>query len=310
MLIDVLIDKINALNNPTVVGLDPRLSYIPDFIKEECVLKSGDNPEGVAEAFFLYNKMIIDEIKDIVPAVKPQIAMYEQYGPAGIDAFIKTVNYAKEQGLIVIGDIKRGDIQSTAEAYSDGHIGEVPTERNKFTIYNEDFITLNPYLGGDSISPYLDNCKKYDKGLFILVKTSNPKSSDIQNLVSGDKKVYEHVGLLVKSWGEDFVGRYGFSQIGAVVGATHKEEAEVLRKLLPNVFFLVPGYGAQGATAEDLAVCFNKDGIGSIVNSSRGIILAYKSEKYKGRYKETDFAKASRDACLDMKTDLLNYIKG
>lgn len=303
-MIDTLIKKIKYLENPTVVGLDPRLDYIPEHITEENFKKYGKTLKGVAEAFLQFNKAIIDSVYDIVPAVKPQIAMFEQYGHEGIKAYIETIKYAKSKGLVVIGDIKRSDIASTAEAYSNGHIGRVDIEDEKFQVYEHDFITLNPYLGYDSIEPYMKDCKDYSKGLFVLVKTSNPNSGQLQDLLVGQEYLYEKVGGLVSTWGEDLIGEYGYSLIGAVVGATHPDQGKRLRELMPHTFFLVPGYGAQGASAMDLKGCFDKNGLGAIVNSSRGIIAAYKNEKYKALFSEKEFAQASRMAAIDMKNDL------
>ncbi|WP_058484858.1 orotidine-5'-phosphate decarboxylase [Defluviitalea phaphyphila] len=303
-MIDRLIEKIEYTKNPTVVGLDPRLELIPNFIKEEAFETYGKTLKGVAKAFYEFNKAIIDEVYDLVPAVKPQIAMYEQYGEEGIKAYIDTISYAKQKGLIVIGDIKRSDITSTAKAYANGHIGKVKVEDKEYEVYREDSITLNPYLGYDSIEPYINYCKENDKGLFILVKTSNPNSGEIQDLQVGEEKLYEKVGKLVSKWGEEIIGKKGYSHIGAVVGATYPEQGKRLRELMPHTFFLVPGYGAQGAKAEDLKGCFDKNGLGAIVNSSRGIIGAYKSDKYKSKYSEREFAKASREAVIDMKRDL------
>lgn len=304
-MIDLLIEKIIKVKNPTVVGLDPKLDYIPNHIKKEAFDTYGDTPEAVGEAFFQYNKGIIDAIWDIVPAVKPQIAMYEQYGYEGLKSYIRTVDYAKSKDLIVIGDVKRGDIASTAEAYSNGHIGRVKIGEDKeIQVYKHDFITLNPYLGYDSIEPYKDDCRKYNKGLFVLVKTSNPNSGQLQDLDIGGEKLYERVGKLVTQWGEDIMGEYGYSRIGAVVGATHPAQGRKLRELMPHSFFLVPGYGAQGATAEDLRGCFDRNGLGAIINSSRGIITAYKSDKYKDKYKEEEYAAAARESALDMREDL------
>ena len=303
-MIDLLIEKIEKTENPTVVGLDPRLEYIPVHLKKEAFDLYGKTPKAVSRAFFEFNKAIIDAVWDIVPAVKPQIAMYEQYGVEGIQAYIDTINYAKSKKLIVIGDIKRSDITSTAESYSHGHIGRVSIEDKEYTIFNQDFITLNPYLGYDSIEPYIKDCKKYNRGLFILVKTSNPNSGQIQDLDIGGEKIYERVGKLVSEWGEDLIGERGYSSICAVVGATHPEQGAKLRGLMPHTFFLVPGYGAQGASALDLKGCFDKNGLGAIVNSSRGIIAAYKSEKYKNSFSEKEFAFAARKASLDMKADI------
>ena len=307
MLIDRLIAKITNLNAPIVVGLDPRLGQIPGHIKEAVYAARGKTPEAAAEIIFTFNQAIIDAVHDIVPAVKPQIAMYEQFGPAGLCCYFRTVEYAKSKGLIVIGDIKRGDIASTAEAYSSAHIGMAEIEGEFAAISQTDFITVNPYMGYDSVEPYLSDCQKYDRGLFILVKTSNPSSRDIQDMQAADgRPVYMHVGELVSEWGAGFIGKSGFSSIGAVVGATHPAEGKALREMLPHTFFLVPGYGAQGGKAADLTGMLNKDGLGIIVNNSRGITGAYQSEKYKTG--EKDFAKAARAAALDMKADLEAHI--
>ncbi len=292
MIIDKLIEQIIEKKNPTVVGLDPKLEFIPQYIKEK--------HDNVANMFFEFNKAIIDEIYDLVPAVKPQIAMYEEYGIEGLICYIETVKYAKSKGLIVIGDAKRGDIASTAKSYSLGHLGE-----KHFSV---DFLTVNPYMGYDSVQPFEEEMEKHDRGLFLLVKTSNPKSFQIQNLELKDGRlVYEEVANLTSEWGKKFTGKYGFSSVGAVVGAIHKEELNQIRKLIPNVFFLVPGYGAQGGTAEDIVCAFNEKGLGAIVNSSRGIIAAYQNEKYK-EYGEESFAKASRQAVIDMREDIVSKI--
>ena len=310
MIIDRLIQRITELHNPTVVGLDPRLEMVPSAIRTAAFAEFGHTPAAAAAAFYRFNTGLIDAVADIVPAVKPQIAMYEQYGAAGMDAYIRTIAYAKSKGLIIIGDVKRGDIASTAEAYSDGHIGRVDVGGKRAAVFGEDFITVNPYLGADSVEPYLQNCKDYDAGLFVLVKTSNKGSGDIQDLVLGGdgRTIYEKVGQYVSDWGADIIGASGFSAIGAVVGATYPAQAEKLRAVMPHTFFLVPGYGAQGGKAEDLAVCFNKDGVGAIVNSSRGIIAAYKQAAYKDKFGEDNYAEAARQAALDMKNDLRRCI--
>lgn len=306
MLIDRLIDKITELSSPIVVGLDPRLSQIPSKLKEEAFLRRGKTPEAVARIFYRFNRAIIDHIYDLIPAVKPQIALYEQLGAPGIDCYIKTVEYAKSKGLIAIGDIKRGDIASTAEAYSHGHIGKVDIENTSHKIFDEDFITVSPYLGHDSVEPYLADCKDYGKGIFVLVKTSNKGSADIQDIITKDGlPLYRHVGQLVSSWGEGLIGKHGFSSVGAVVGATHPEEGRELRESMPHTFFLVPGYGAQGGTAKDLVGLYNKDRLGIIVNSSRGITGAFQMEQYKS-YGEAGFAQAARAAVMDMKRDLMS----
>lgn len=309
MIIDKLIEKIKATGNPTVVGLDPRLNFIPNCITEKYYAKYGNTPKAVAKSMYKFNKCIIDGVYDIVPAVKPQIAMYERYGIEGLKAYDKTCKYAKRKGLIVIGDIKRSDIASTAEAYSDGHIGKVNINGCEYESFAQDFITLNPYLGSDSITPFLKDCEAYEKGLFVLAKTSNPNSGEIQDLLVDGTPIYEKVGALIEKWGESTIGQYGFSSVGAVVGATHPAQAKRLREVMPHTFFLVPGYGAQGGKAEDLAVCFNEDGLGAIVNSSRGIIAAHTKDEYKSCYTdERDFALAARQACIDMKNDLRRCI--
>lgn len=307
MAIDLLIDKINEKKNPTVVGLDPKLDYIPNFILNENYEKYGFTLKAAGKSIFEFNKYIIDEIYDLIPAIKPQIAMYEKYGAEGIKAYIKTNEYAKEKGLVIIGDIKRGDISTTATAYSDGHIGITEVFNKKYNVFKQDFITLNPYMGYDCIEPFLKDCEKYEKGIFVLVKTSNPNSGQIQDLISDGSPIYEKIGNLVDKWGKNFIGKNGYSQVGAVVGATYKEQAKNLRNIMPNTFFLVPGYGAQGGKAEDLAVCFDKNGLGAIINSSRGIIANHLNEEFKD-LNEKDFAKASRQAVIKMREDLRRYI--
>ena len=305
MIIDRLIDRIQELQAPIVVGLDPRLDQIPAFLLDKAVAQHGNTPQSAATAFYAFNVGIIDNICDVVPAVKPQIAMYEQLGTAGIQCYIDTIRYAREKGLIVIGDIKRGDIASTAEAYADGHIGRVDVQGEQHEIYGTDFVTLNPYMGYDAISPYLAACHNYQRGMFVLVKTSNPHSGQLQDLITQEgRPVYAHTGDLVSQWGKDFVGRHGYSSIGAVVGATYPEQGEQLRKAMPHTFFLVPGYGAQGATAKDLRGMFDTSGLGAIVNSSRGITGAFAMEKYSKTYSDKEFGPAARAAVLDMKTDL------
>ena len=304
MVIDKLIEKIKTMSNPTVVGLDPTINMIPEFLKKESAETFGDTVEAVCDVFLKFNKTIIDNIFDIVPCVKPQIAMYEQYGSLGLQCYIDTINYAKSKNMLVIGDVKRGDIASTAGAYSSGHLGQVTLIQKQETILDQDFITINPYLGYDSIEPYLDNMKKFGKGVFVLVKTSNAGSIDIQDLqLENGTAIYEKVGKYVSEWGESLIGKHGFSSVGAVVGATHKNHAKKLREIMPHTFFLVPGYGAQGAGVDDLSPCFI-NGAGAIVNSSRGIIFAYKDNKYKNDFSAKEFAGASRQACLDMREDL------
>ncbi len=300
-MIDALIRRIDALKNPTVVGLDPTLEMIPGYLKEEMFAKYGKTPEAVAEMFLAFNTAIMDAVKDIVPAVKPQIAFYERFGIAGLAAYEKTAALAKEKGFIVIGDIKRGDIGSTAAAYA-AHIGGTEIEGEKFDLWHEDFITVNPYLGVDGIKPFVDACNAADKGIFVLVKTSNPSSGELQDKLVDGRPVYLRVADLVSEWGKDSMGELGYSRVCAVVGATHPEEGERARAALPHTFFLVPGYGAQGGKAEDIRRFFDKDGRGCIVNSSRGIIAAYKKSE---TYGEKNFADAARDAAIAMQKDLL-----
>lgn len=301
-MIQRLIEKIKQTNAPIVVGLDPMLSYIPNFIKAQAFAEYGETLKGASEAVFAYNKAIIDTIYDIVPAIKPQIAMYEQFGVEGMVAFERTVTYAQQKGMLVIGDIKRGDIGSTSEAYAIGHLGKVDINGKKLEAFHEDFVTVNPYLGSDGIKPFLKVCKEEKKGIFILVKTSNPSSGEFQDRLIDDRPLYEIVGEQVAKWGEELMGD-SYSYVGAVVGATYPRQGEVLRKLMPKSFILVPGYGAQGGTGADLVHFFNQDGLGAIINSSRGIITAYKNETY-AQFGEQNFADAARAAALDMKADI------
>ncbi|MCL2577119.1 MAG: orotidine-5'-phosphate decarboxylase [Defluviitaleaceae bacterium] len=307
MLTDSLIKKIQETRAPIVVGLDPRLGQIPEYIKETIFAEMGRTPQAVAEIFYVFNKGIIDKIHDIVPAVKPQIAMYEMYGAAGLDAYTRTIEYAQSKRLFVIGDVKRSDIASTAEAYSTAHIGQLNIAGEIQDRATANFITLSPYMGFDNIEPYLADCREFDKGLFVLVKTSNTSSRDIQDVLTNDgKPIYAHVGELVSKWGEPLIGEMGYSAIGAVVGATHPDEAVQLRKIMPHTFFLVPGYGAQGGSGKDLKGLWNGEKYGMIVNSSRGITGAYASGKFATNEKE--FALAAREAVLDMKADLEAYM--
>ncbi len=301
-MISKLIDKIQKTNAPIVVGLDPKLDYIPDRIKTPCFEEKGKNLEGAAEAFLQFNKEIIDNIYDIVPAVKPQIAMYEELGIPGLITFKKTIDYCKEKGLVVIGDIKRGDIGSTSLSYAQGHLGEVKIGDESFRGFDEDFATVNPYLGSDGVKPFIDVCNCCDKGIFVLVKTSNPSSGEFQDRLVDGKPLYEIVGEHVEKWGLDSVDG-SYSNVGAVVGATYPEMGKVLRGLMPHAYILVPGYGAQGGKGKDLAHFFNSDGLGAIVNSSRGIIAAWKSDAYK-QFADGRVGEAARAAALDMKKDI------
>ena len=319
-MIDRLIDKIDRLDNPSVAGLDPTYEMIPGKIKKKHLEMHGKTPKAVAEMFIEFNKGLIDNLYDVVPAVKPQIAMYEKYGIEGIRAYLETINYAKSKYLIVIGDIKRGDISTTASAYA-AHLSGVDIEGEKYDLWQEDAVTLSPYMGFDGIEPFIQPCVELDKGVFILVKTSNPSSEDLQDVAVHQSlelvsdlntfkdvfmrmtmpRLYEVTAFLVRGWGKLAMGRKGYSKIGAVVGATQKEQGEQLRKIMPETFFLVPGYGAQGASGDDIRRFFDKEGRGCIVNSSRGIIAAYKNNP---RYSEDNFGDAARVAALDMRDDI------
>lgn len=301
MIIDKLIEKIIELKNPTCVGLDTSFDYLPEDMKKSC-----KGLYDAASAIKDFNYKIIDKIYDIVPSVKVQIAYYEMYGVAGMQAFYDTLCYAKEKGLIVISDVKRNDIGSTAGCYSSAYLGETVISGKSFSVFPSDFATVNGYLGTDGITPFITDCKKYDKGIFVLVKTSNPSSEELQDrkIENGDTMYYNMAAFTV-NWGRDLIGGYGYSQVGAVVGATFKQQAENLRNSFKNLFFLIPGYGTQGGTASDVSVCFDNNGRGGIVNSSRGILCAYKSDKYKG----LKFDDAARRAAEDMRQDLFNELK-
>lgn len=301
-MIQKLIAKIQKTNAPIVVGLDPMLNYIPEQIKAAAFAEFGETLEGAAEAVWQYNKAIVDEVYDLIPAVKPQIAMYEQFGIPGLQAFKRTVDYCKEKDLVVIGDVKRGDIGSTSAAYATAHLGQAQVGSQLLTPFGEDFATVNPYLGSDGIKPFLEVCKEEKKGIFILVKTSNPSSGEFQDRLIDGKPLYELVGEKVAEWADSCMGDQ-YSYVGAVVGATYPEMGKTLRKIMPKSFILVPGYGAQGGKGADLVHFFNEDGLGAIVNSSRGIIAAYKQEKY-AKFGAEHFAQASRAAVEDMIADI------
>lgn len=301
-MIQKLIANIKKTNAPVVVGLDPMPGFIPEHIAKKAYAEFGETLEGAAEAVWQYNKAIVDAIYDLIPAVKPQIAMYEQFGLPGLAVFKKTIDYCKEKDLVVIGDVKRGDIGSTSAAYAAAHLGKVKVGGSMITPFGEDFATVNPYLGTDGIKPFIDVCKEEKTGLFILVKTSNPSSGEFQDQLVNGKPLYELVGEKVAEWADSFMGEE-YSYIGAVVGATYPEMGKALRRVMPKSFILVPGYGAQGGKAEDLVHYFNEDGLGAIVNSSRGIIAAYKQEKY-ASFGAENFAQASRQAVIDMIADI------
>lgn len=299
--IDRLINKIKETNNPTVIGLDPRYELLP-----KCVLEKYPNTlEGVSQAIVEYNKALIDETYDVIPAVKPQIAFYEMFGIPGMKAFEETCKYAKQKGMIVIADIKRGDIGSTAQGYSNAYLGKTKIGEKEESIFDVDFVTVNPYMGTDCVKPFIEDCKKYGKGIFILVKTSNPSSGELQDVkLENGEEVYVKVAKLVEEWGKDLRGENGYSSIAAVVGATYPKQLKEIREIAPHTYFLIPGYGAQGGKAEDIALGFDKNGLGGIVNASRSLMCAYKSELWKDKFAEKDYAKATRAEALRMKEEL------
>ena len=310
MITDRLVEAIQKTHAPICVGLDPQMSFLPLEVTKKAFQEYGQTMEGAAEAIWQFNKAIVDATADLIPAVKPQIAMYEQYGIAGLKAFAKTVAYCAEKGLLVIGDVKRGDIGSTSAAYAAGHLGTVTIGEQETAAFDEDFCTVNPYLGSDGVLPFVRECAAHDKGIFVLVKTSNPSSGEFQDrMVTGDDgktcPLYELVGKKVDEWASDpaLIGKSGYSAVGAVVGATYPEMGKTLRQIMPKSFILVPGYGAQGGTGKDLVPFFDKDALGAIVNSSRGIIAAYRKEPYAERFGSA-FADAARQAVLDMKADI------
>lgn len=308
-MINKLISKIQKTQAPIVVGLDPTMKFVPEHIQKKAFAEYGETMKGAAEAVWQYNRAIVDAIYDLIPAVKPQIAMYEQFGVEGLIAFQKTVEYCKQKDLVVIGDVKRGDIGSTSEAYAVGHLGQVQVGSTMCRGFDEDFVTVNPYLGSDGVKPFIKVCQEEKRGIFVLVKTSNPSSGELQDRIiksreedGTDRPLYEIVGEQVAAWGSECMGD-SYSYVGAVVGATYPEQGKVLRKIMPKSFILVPGYGAQGGKGADLVHFFNEDGLGAIVNSSRGIIAAYQQEQY-AKYGAENFADASRAAVLDMREDI------
>ena len=306
-MINKLIANIKKTNAPIVVGLDPMLSYVPEQVQQKAFAEYGETLEAAAEAIWQFNKEIVDHTFDLIPAVKPQIAMYEQFGIPGLAAFKKTVDYCKEKGLVVIGDIKRGDIGSTSAAYATGHLGRIQIGSKTYVPFDEDFATVNPYLGSDGVNPFIKVCQEEKKGIFVLVKTSNPSSGEFQDQQIDGKPLYEMVGEKVAEWGAQCMGDE-YSYVGAVVGATYPEMGKVLRKVMPKAYILGPGYGAQGGKGKDLVHFFNEDGLGAIVNSSRGIIAAYKQEAYR-QYGPEHFGEAARAAVEAMKEDIAGALE-
>ena len=291
---------------PIVVGLDPQLSFIPKRILEPCLKEFGETPEAAAEAFYRFNVEIVDAVSDLVPAVKPQIAMYEALGVPGLICYEKTIQLCKKNGLLVIGDIKRGDIGSTSLAYAEGHLGSIMVGNTRCRGFDADFATVNPYLGSDGVQPFIDICKREDKGIFVLVKTSNPSSGELQDKLTEGRPLYELVGSYVEEWGKQ-LRKGDLSEVGAVVGATYPEMGKTLCEIMPHAMILVPGYGAQGGSGKDLVPFFRKDGSGAIVNSSRGIIAAWKKGLYGDPEKE-EVKEAARGAVLEMKEDIASAL--
>jgi len=304
MSFDALQDLIRAKKNPTVAGLDPKPEYVPEHIRKACYEQYGESLQGAAEAIYQFNCGLIDALCDIVPAVKPQAAYYERLGWRGMEVMERTIRYAKEKGMFVIADIKRGDIGSTAQAYSDGWLGRTRVGENDLPVFQADCVTLNGYMGSDSINPFIDTCKAEDKCLFVLVKTSNPGSGELQDMVAGDRVVYKVMGDLTERLGKGTAGKYGYQLTGAVVGATYPSDLRELRRRLEHTFFLVPGYGAQGGTAEDVQYAFNKYGHGAIVNSSRGIMCAWQKTGKDG----LDYQDAARAAAVAMRDDIKRFV--
>lgn len=300
-----LLERIVKMQNPTVAGLDPKLSYIPEHIREKSYEKYGKTPEGAADALLTFNKSLVDALCDIVPAVKPQAAYYEMYGWQGVRALAETIAYAKEKGMFVITDGKRNDIGATMQAYAAAHLGTTDVEGAALEAFGADALTINGYLGTDGIKPLLEVCKAGDKGIFVLVKTSNPSSGELQDKELADgRTIYRAMGDMCEGWGKELPGAYGYSGVGAVVGATYPKQLEELRKALPHTFFLVPGYGAQGGAADDVAPAFDENGLGAVVNSSRGIMCAWQKENCAPE----EFAQAARREAVRMRDEIVRRI--
>lgn len=299
--IDKLINKIKETNNPTVIGIDPKYDMLPECVRN----KYGKTLEDVSKAILEFNIELINNTYDIIPAVKVNIAFYEMYGIEGIKVFEKTCKYAKEKGMVVIADIKRGDIGSTAQSYSNAFLGKTKIGETEESIFDVDFVTVNPYMGTDCVQPFINDCKKYNKGIFVLVKTSNPSSGELQDKqIEGGEKIYIEVAKLVEQWGKDLIGENGYSSVSAVVGATYPNQLKEIREIAPHTYFLIPGYGAQGGKAEDIALGFDNNGLGGIVNASRSLMYAYKSDKWKDEFEEIDYGKATRAEAIRMKEEL------
>lgn len=303
--IDRLIEKIKETNNPTVIGVDTRYDMVPDCVKN----KYSKDIKGMCSAMLEYSKALIDSTYDIIPAVKLQSAYFEMYGVEGIKLYKEMIDYCKEKDMVVMADVKRGDIGSTSAGYSKAYLGKNTINEKEEGIFDVDFATVNPYMGSDCINPFVEDCKKYDKGIFVLVKTSNKSSGELQDLKTEDgEEIYKKVAKLVNTWGKDLIGQYGYSSVSAVVGATYPKQLKELRELMPHSYFLIPGYGAQGGKAEDIALGFDENGLGGIVNATRSLMCAYKSDLWKDKFKEEDYAKATRAEAIRMRDELNNAI--
>lgn len=299
--IDKLIEKIKETNNPTVIGVDTRYDMVPECVKN----KYSKDINGMCSAMLEYSKALIDATYDIIPAVKLQSAYFEMYGVEGIKLYKEMIDYCKSKGMIVMADVKRGDIGSTSAGYSKAYLGKNIINEKEEGIFDVDFATVNPYMGSDCVNPFVEDCKKYDKGIFVLVKTSNKSSEELQDLKTEDgEEIYKKVAKLVNTWGKDLIGEYGYSSVSAVVGATYPKQLKELRELMPHAYFLIPGYGAQGGKAEDIALGFDKNGLGGIVNATRSLMCAYKSDLWKDKFKEEDYAKATRAEAIRMRDEL------
>lgn len=305
-IMDRLIEKIKETNNPTVIGVDTRYDMVPECVKS----KYPKDINGMCEAMLEYSKGLIDATYDIIPAVKLQSAYFEMYGVQGIKLYKEMIDYCKQKDMIVMADVKRGDIGSTSSGYSRAYLGKNIINGKEEGIFDVDFATVNPYMGSDCVNPFVEDCKKYDKGIFVLVKTSNKSSGEIQDLKTEDgEEIYKKVARLANNWGDELIGEYGYSSVSAVIGATYPKQLKELRELMPNAYFLIPGYGAQGGKAEDIALGFDENGLGGIVNATRSLMCAYKSDLWKDKFAEEDYAKATRAEAVRMRDELNRAIK-
>ena len=303
--IDKLIEKINETGNPTVIGVDTRYELVPECVKN----KYSKDITGMCEAMLEYSKALIDATYDIIPAVKLQSAYFEMYGVEGIKLYKEMIEYCKSKNMIVMADVKRGDIGSTSAGYSKAYLGKNIINEQEEGIFDVDFATVNPYMGSDCVMPFVDDCKKFNKGIFVLVKTSNKSSGELQDLKTEDgEEIYKKVAKLVNQWGEELIGENGYSSVSAVVGATYPKQLKELRELMPHSYFLIPGYGAQGGKAEDIALGFDSNGLGGIVNATRSLMCAYKSDRWKDKFKEEEYAKATRAEAIRMRDELIKEI--